>query len=54
MSWGVAFTVAMLAVVLVGMAVFYVGFLALFGAVAAVTTVASAAGRTTRRRKLGQ
>jgi hypothetical protein len=54
MSWGVASSIAALAVVLVGMAVFYAGFLAIFGAVAAVATLASAGSRTTRSRKLGQ
>jgi hypothetical protein len=47
-------TVALLAVVLVGMAVFFAGFLALFGAVAVVGTVAAATSRTTTRRKLGE
>jgi hypothetical protein len=47
-------TIALLAVVLVGMAVFFFGFLALFSGIAVVGTVAAAASRTTTRRKLGQ
>jgi hypothetical protein len=47
-------TIAMLALVLVGMAVFFMGFLALFGAIAVVGTVAAATSRTTTRRKLGE
>jgi hypothetical protein len=46
-------TIALLAVVLVGMAVFFMGFLALFGAIAVAGTVAAATSRTTRR-KLGE
>ena len=46
-------TIALLAAVLVGMAVFFVGFLALFSGIALVGTVAAAMSRTTRR-KLGQ
>jgi hypothetical protein len=49
-----ALTIALLAVVLVGMAVFFFGFLALFSGIAVVGTVAAAASRTTTRRKLGQ
>jgi hypothetical protein len=50
---GTVLTIALLAAVLVGMAVFFLGFLALFSAVAVVGTVAAATSRTTRR-KLGQ
>ena len=51
---GTTLTVALLAVVLVGMAVFFMGFLALFAGIAVVGTVAAAASRTSTRRKLGQ
>ncbi|TCO49864.1 hypothetical protein [Actinocrispum wychmicini] len=51
---GTALTVALLAVVLVAMVVFFAGFLALFAGVAVVGTVAAAMSRTSTRRKLGQ
>jgi hypothetical protein len=51
---GTALTVALLAVVLVAMAVFFMGFLALFAGVAVVGTAAAAMSRTSTHRKLGQ
>jgi hypothetical protein len=51
---GTALTMGVLAVVLVVMAVFFMGFFALFAGVAFVGASVTAAQRTTTRRKLGQ
>jgi hypothetical protein len=50
---GTALTIALLAGVLVLMAVFFMGFFALFAGVAVAGTAAAAMSRTSRR-KLGQ